>query len=86
MSLTKLRNKVLEDDFEYFGETNISYTLFGALYLWVGFVFFNAGSTHGMLKVIDGVAYSYWNQAELGAVNTFLGGCAAGLFCLLFKH
>jgi len=22
----------------------------------------------------------------MGAVNTFLGGCASGLFCLLFKH
>jgi ammonia channel protein AmtB len=38
------------------------------------------------LKVTNGQGVSWWIQAELAAVNTFLGGSAAGLFGLLFKH
>ena len=80
-SLRKLRNKVNNDDYEYFGVTNITYTLFGGIFLWVGFIFYNAGSTLGLLKTQN----ELWRYAEYSAVNTFIGGCSAGLFSLIFR-
>ena len=81
-NLTNLRNKIVnEEDFESFSATNLTYTLFGGLFLWVGFVFYNAGSTFGMLKAGE----QLWADAELAAVNTFISGCSAGLFTLVFR-
>jgi Amt family ammonium transporter len=84
-SLTRLRNKVWEDDYETFGVTNISYYLFGGLFLWVGFIFFNAGATIGVLKVNNGTPVNFMEEMEHAAANTFLAGCSAGLFALIFK-
>lgn len=83
-NLTKLRNKVAEDDFEVFGVTNLTYTLFGGLFLWVGFIFYNTGSTIGVLK-FNGGPQELWMQAEIAAVNTFMAGCSAGLFALVVR-
>jgi len=62
------------------------YSIMGALWLWVGFVFYNAGSTLGLLKNWTGTnPMELWRGAELAAVNTYLGGCSAGLLVLLVK-
>jgi len=50
----------------------------------VGFIFFNAGSTMGILKV-QGGPQELWQQAQYAACNTFMAGCGAGLFSLIFK-
>jgi len=58
--------------------------MFGGLFLWLGFIFFNAGSTIGMYKITS-TAIPLWNTAEICAVNTFLAGSGGGLICLLLK-
>lgn len=78
--LCNWRKKLVEDEFEEFGATNISYTLFGALILWFQFIFFNTGSSIFMKTELD------WSNAEHGAANTFFGGVGGGLFVLCFKH
>jgi len=45
-----MRNRVIEEDSECFSVTNLTYTLFGGLFLWMGFIFYNAGSSIGLLK------------------------------------
>jgi len=39
--------------------TNLTFTLFGGLFLWVGFIFFNAGGTLGVLKILPGVNFPF---------------------------
>jgi len=56
--------------------------MFGGLFLWLGFIFFNAGSTLGMYK---GNQLNLWESAEIAAVNTFMAGSSGGLWCLLIK-
>jgi len=56
--------------------------MFGGLFLWLGFIFFNAGSTGGMIKGTD---LTLWESAEICAVNTFMAGAGAGLWCILLK-
>lgn len=78
--INKFRKRVLQDEYEEFGLTNVSFTLFGALLLWFQFIFFNAGSSLFMVAEVD------WLAAERAAVNTFMGGAGGGLFALVFKH
>lgn len=78
--LTAFRRKIVEDEFEEFGITNLGYTAFGGLILWFQFIFFNTGSSIFMKTKVD------WSAAERGAANTFFGGVGAGLFVLIFKH
>jgi Amt family ammonium transporter len=77
-----MRKKVDQNEYEYFEVTNLSYVMFGGLFLWVGFIFFNAGSTLGMYK---GNAPMLWEAAEIAAANTFMAGAGGGLICLLLK-
>jgi len=80
-NIGRLRKKVDDDEYDAFAISNLTYVLFGGLFLWLGFIFFNAGSTMGLYK--SGV--TLWYFAELAAVNTFTAGCGAGLLCLLVK-
>jgi ammonia channel protein AmtB len=79
-NIKKLRSKVVEDTYDEFGPSDLAMTLTGALFLWLGFIFFNAGSSIIMSES------PFWLMAERAAANTFLAGAAAGLFALIFKH
>jgi len=77
--LTNWRKRIIQDEYEEFGLTNVTYTLFGGLLLWFQFIFFNAGSS----LVMHGA--NFWLSAEKGAVNTFMGGLGAGAVALAIK-
>jgi len=80
------RLRIAEEDYETALESNLIYSIMGALWLWVGFVFYNAGSTLGLLKNFTGSnPVQLWEQSELAAVNTYLSGCSAGIVVYLFK-
>jgi len=80
------RLAIAEEDYETPLESNLIYSIMGALWLWVGFVFYNAGSTLGLLKNFTGNdPLLLWQQAELAAVNTYISGCSAGLLVLAIK-
>lgn len=78
--LNKFRKRVMQDEYEEFGLTNVSYTMFGALILWFQFIFFNAGSSLFMQTEVS------WLAAEKAAANTFFGGAGGGLIALVIKH
>ena len=80
--INQMRQRVLNEEYENFSVSNLAYALFGGLWLWFGFVFYNAGSTLGILKS----SHDLWMQSEIAATNTFLAGSSAGLFGLVFKH
>jgi len=64
-NIQKLRAKVNEDTYDQFGPSDLGVTLQGALFLWLGFIFFNAGSSIIMTKEHN------WMWAEKAAANTF---------------
>ena len=82
LRINQLRQRVLDEEYENFAVSNLAYTLFGGLWLWMGFILYNAGSTIGVLKS----SHDLWIQSETAAVNTFLAGSAGGLYCLLFRN
>jgi len=53
----------------------------------MGFIYYNAGSTIGLIKNWDDInPQELWRASELAAVNTFMSGCSAGILTLLIKH
>ena len=80
--ISQFRQKVLDEEYENFQVSNLSYVLLGGLWLWMGFIFYNAGSTLGILKN----SHDLWKEAELAAVNTFLAGSGGGLIALAIRH
>jgi len=77
--LTNFRRKILEDEYEEFGVTNLGFVVFGGLILWFQFIFFNAGSSIIMSH------HSAWLSAEKAAANTFMGGLGAGPLAMFLK-
>jgi ammonia channel protein AmtB len=61
-----------------FGSHSAQSVVLGTLILWVGWMFFNGGSSLG-------ISGSTWEDASLAMVNTILAPCAAGLFTLLTR-
>lgn len=60
-----------ERSFEAYSPNNV---VFGTLILWVGWMFFNGGSSLGLSDPTDG-----WGKASLAMVNTIIAPSAAGM-------
>jgi len=77
-NIIRARKRQDEDQYEYFGCTNYGLVALGTLFVFIGFIFFNAGQTNGLQTAR---LYSF---AEIAAVITILGISGAGLVSFLF--
>jgi ammonia channel protein AmtB len=86
--INRLRQRVVEEDYESIGAPpNLVYAIFGGLFLWVGFIYYNGGASVGLLKNWEGTGpLQLWRAAELAVTNTFISGCSAGILTLMIKH
>jgi ammonia channel protein AmtB len=78
-NIKKMRAKVIEDGYDEIGISDLGVLMTGALFLWLGFIFFNAGSS------LFVHSKDTWLAAEKAAVNTFMAGAGGGFLALAFK-
>jgi ammonia channel protein AmtB len=78
-NIDKMREKAMYDVWDQFGPSDMAVLLMGALFLWLGFIFFNAGSSLFMHSA------DAWLSAERAGVNTFMAGCGGGFAGLFLK-
>jgi len=78
-NIDKMRMQVYMDGFDKIGPSDMSVLLMGAMFLWLGFIFFNAGSSIMMHR------QDLWLSAEKAAVNTFMAGLGGGALGLALK-
>jgi ammonia channel protein AmtB len=78
-NIDKMRSQVVYDGWDKIGPSDMGILLMGAMFLWLGFIFFNAGSSLFMHRA------DQWLSAEKAGVNTFMAGCGGGFTGLLLK-
>jgi len=77
----RLRQRAFDEESDNFGVGNLPFLCLGFGLTFIGFFFWQAGMMWGMYKS----GMPLWRNAEMAAVQTFMGAFSAGLVTWLFR-
>jgi len=77
-NIIRARKMQDEDEYETFATSNYGLVILGAIILFIGFIFFNAGASQGLQQ------FYLFDFAEHAAANSIIAAMGGGLFAMLF--
>lgn len=81
LNMARLRQRAFDEENDNFGIGNLGSLMIGGLFLWVGYIFLQAGSSWGLIKS----GLNLWTFSEQAAVATLIGGMGGGLITYFLR-